>query len=191
MECKVKDCCRPAHYKDQRVCQMHYFRFMRNGTYDLIRSRKYRISNPAGYQALYIPDHPLASSNGYVYEHRKIVFNKYRYDLPDCENCGKESSWEGWVTHIDHIDNDVTNNNESNLRVLCNGCNVKRSDKPKHDHAGRHSITFDGETKTPAEWARDERVDVAGSTIVNRKALGMSDYDALFAPKKTHNGNQS
>lgn len=29
---------------------------------------------------------------------------------------------------------------------------------------------------------------VSGHTILRRKAAGMSDFDALFAPKLTHNG---
>jgi hypothetical protein len=53
------------------------------------------------------------------------------------------------------------------------------------------AITFDGETKTPHEWSKDPRVSVSGSQIRLRKKAGMSDEQALFAPKKTHNGRHS
>lgn len=36
MKCKIDGCNREAMYKADCVCQMHYFRFMRNGTYDLL-----------------------------------------------------------------------------------------------------------------------------------------------------------
>lgn len=51
-----------------------------------------------------------------------------------------------------------------------------------------HVVEFAGERKTPTEWARDPRVKIAGRTIVDRKRRGMSDEEALFGPKKTHNG---
>lgn len=38
--CTVEDCQRPAYYKQEMICQMHYFRRMRNGSFDL-RKTKY------------------------------------------------------------------------------------------------------------------------------------------------------
>lgn len=188
MKCKIEGCERDAMYQAQCVCQKHYFRFMRYGTYDLSApiKRKMRISNPAGYQKLYEPEHPLAGHDGYVYEHRKVVFDKYHRVLPDCEICGKPTNWE--TCHIDHKDNDVTNNNHENLRPLCNACNTRRFYPEQHTIKGRRSVTFEGVTKTPQEWSRDERVNVCGAQIALRMMSGMSDYDALFSPKKTHNG---
>ncbi|MEN1487146.1 hypothetical protein AAIH33_32890, partial [Pseudomonas aeruginosa] len=49
-------------------------------------------------------------------------------------------------------------------------------------------IEFEGRRDTATNWARDPRVKVSGHTILRRKAAGMSDFDALFAPKLTHNG---
>ena len=85
MKCKVDGCERNADYQSQQVCQKHYFRFMRNGHYDLKtvdernpynRSRKYRTQNPAGYQKIYEPNHPLAQKGGDVYEHRFVEFDQ-------------------------------------------------------------------------------------------------------------------
>lgn len=191
MKCKVEGCGRDAMYKKQRVCQMHYFRNMRNNTYDTIMKRKYRIVNPAGYHKIYEPQHILSDSQGYIYEHRAILFSTLGHlETIACQLCGKLMSWDNLQT--DHIDEDVTNNHSYNLRPLCIACNTERGRAkiPKHTANGRYSITYLGVTKTPTEWARDENVKVSHSTIIRRKQLGMSDEDALFSEKKTHNGKK-
>lgn len=186
-KCKVSECDSKATYRMQCVCQKHYFRFMRNGTYDLVRSRELRRSNPAGYQLLFLPDHPMAMKDGYVYEHRKVIWDKYGVALPDCEICGKETFWE--TCHIDHIDCDVKNNDASNLRPVCRGCNTFRHYPPAHTRKNTLALTFNGETKTANEWARDSRVRISRGAIAHRKARGMSDFDALFGQKVTHKSN--
>ena len=136
-----------------------------------------------------MPDHPLADSTGQVWEHRKIVYDRIGDVVPPCELCGKPLTWQ--VAHIDHIDEDPSNNDPKNLRPLCSTCNTHRSMKlPLYLHKGHRGITFDGETKTANEWARDPRIKVAGHVISQRKRRGMSDYDALFSPKLTHNGKR-
>lgn len=184
--CKIDGCGAAVRYKEQGVCQKHYFRFMRNGSYDkLPRTRAQRIEMPGkGYQRVYDPTHPLADSGGYVSEHRKVVYSRYGAVLPPCELCGTAIDWN--TAHIDHIDEDVRNNDSSNLRPLCRPCNTFRSYPKQHTLPRRTAITFQGETKTPHEWSRDPRVKVASTTIRLRKAAGMSDEDALFAPKITH-----
>ncbi len=185
MECKIDGCSRDAMYKERRLCQMHYFRFMRNGTYDTVMKRKYRRTNPAGYSVLYEENHPLATKCGYVYEHRLIVYKKYGESLPNCKLCDKELTWD--ICHVDHINEDVSDNKESNLRPLCMTCNVRRGRKPEYMYKGRHVLEFEGEKKTANEWGRDPRVLICNNTIIYRKRQGMSDYDALFSPRKTHN----
>lgn len=167
---------------------MHYFRFMRNGTYDIVRKRgRVRYQDPSGYWKLYMPDHPLADSTGYVWEHRKVVYDRIGDVVPPCELCGKALTWK--IAHVDHIDEVKWNNDPENLRPLCGPCNTSRGTRlPQYLCKGRHAITFDGETKTAFEWARDPRVAVAGNVILQRKKRGMSDSDALFSPKKTHTG---
>ena len=188
MKCKIDGCDRDSKFKAQQVCQKHYFRMMRYGTYELttVGKRRYRSQNAKGYQMLHLPDHPLAMANGSVYEHRKVIYDKYGDTLPDCELCGKEISWK--TVHIDHIDEVVTNNSPANLRPLCRNCNTRRNLRPQHERKDAIAVTWDGETKTPNEWSRDPRVAVSNGTIVRRKKMGMSDYDCLFAPKLTHNG---
>lgn len=189
MKCKVDGCERECkHYPGKGICQMHYFRMMRYGTYELTKvgKGKERTQNAKGYQMLKLPSHPLAMANGCVYEHRKVIYDRYGDELPPCEMCGKEVTWKN--AHIDHIDEVVDHNEESNLRVLCRACNVMRSRVhiPEHTKKGRTAITFNGETKTVTEWTRDPRVFVSQTAINRRLKSGMSVEDALFSPKITH-----
>ncbi|MDP8184385.1 HNH endonuclease signature motif containing protein [Phocoenobacter skyensis] len=186
MNCKIDGCQRKAMYKSQQVCQLHYFRFMRNGTYDIENKRKARAQNDKGYQMLYLCSHPLAMKGGYVYEHRAVVFDKFGYDLPDCKFCQTKLTWSN--VHIDHIDNNIKNNSLENLRPICRGCNVmrKHTKQQKCKYKSNHKITFNGITMTAAEWSRHKGVTVAGNTIIRRLKLGWSVYDALFLKSRTH-----
>lgn len=196
MKCHVENCGRDADYKAAQLCQMHYFRVRRNGTVESVgerksretgASRQQRVTMPGkGYQRLYEPGHPLADSQGYVGEHRKVLYAKHGDTLPACEICGDAITWA--TVHPDHIDRDVKNNASDNIRALCRGCNTHRDMPAQHLFDHTHSITAEGKTDTAAGWARDPRVKVARTTIIRRKQAGMSDFDALFAPKITHNG---
>lgn len=193
MKCKVEGCDRDCNYVAQQVCQKHYFRMMRYGTYELtkIGKRKPRSHNAKGYQMLYMPDHPLVMANGTVYEHRKVVYDRYGEELPPCEMCGKSVNWK--TVHIDHKDEIVYHNDPGNLRVLCRACNVMRARVhiPQHTVKRRHAITFEGTTKTATEWARDPRVRVAGNTIVLRLKKGMTVEQALFGEKATYRSTKA
>ena len=194
MKCKIDGCGRDAMYQKDQVCQKHYFRFMRYGTYDLtMKPRQAKRLHSAGYVCLFIPDHPLANSNGEVYEHRKVMYDKYGESIPNCELCGAETEWHNRNTHIDHINEIKDDNRVGNLRILCNSCNVKRANKQENYINKAHTITLtiDGVSGTATWWARQPGVEVAGNTIRHRKIKkGFSDYDAVYAPKKTHNGNK-
>lgn len=188
MKCKVEHCDRECMYQEQQVCQKHYFRMMRYGTYELTKTgkRKDRSQNAKGYQMLHLPQHPLAMANGSVYEHRKVIYDRHGECLPPCQKCSKQVSWK--TVHIDHIDEVVENNEPENLRVLCRACNVMRSRVhiPQHTLKRRQAITWEGKTQTPTEWARDQRVKVSGSTIRRRIRDGYSVEQALFGKKITH-----
>lgn len=181
MCCKINRCERQVMYKKDELCQMHYFRFMRNGTYDTIRSKKYRMSNPAGYQKLNEPLHPLVNSDGYVYEHRFVYFNEISEKVNYCVLCNDPITWKD--CHIDHIDNDVTNNNKSNLRALCRPCNTFRG--YKNDSVGT-LIEINGIKMTASAWSRQDGVLVRCHTIRDRIKRGYSNYDAVYGERKTH-----
>lgn len=187
MLCCVDGCNRDAHYKKAVLCQKHYFRQWRYGTTDLMKSRKERQENPKGYQWIYRPDHPLRhKTSGYVAEHRAVLYAEYGEGPLACELCAKALTWK--TCHVDHIDEDVRNNERSNLRPTCSGCNTWRSMPAPAEWNRTHVIEFEGKRLTPAEWARDPRVQVCGHQIVARKKAGMTDEQALFSPKVTHNG---
>lgn len=189
MLCCVNGCERDAQYKKDRLCQKHYFRKWRYGTVELQKSAAPRHENPQGYQWILAPDHPLRHKNGkYVAEHRAVLFSKIGPGPMCCAICGKGLTWD--TCKVDHIDENVRNNEISNLRPTCNFCNTRRGMSRPVEWSRTHSIEFDGMRMTAAEWARDPRVKVCGRQIILRKKSGMSDEDALFAPKKTHKAKQ-
>jgi len=176
------------------LCQKHYFRQWRYGSTNTKReqkrmelgySRKYRTQMDArGYQRLYEPNHPLADSEGGVYEHRKVVFDQIGFELKECELCSMPVNWK--TVHIDHIDNNPKNNHPSNLRPLCRVCNTGRNYPEAHTFAGNTAITIGDVTLTAAEWSRVSGGFVTGSTIARRIKGGMSPEQALTSPKVTH-----
>jgi len=193
--CCVVDCDRESMYKVKDLCQMHYFRFMRNGVFTLKNGRN-SSRNPDqmhvtsnGYVVVYRPEHALARGTGYILQHREVLYNHLGDNTPDCGICGCKTSWEIYRYHVDHIDEDKENNDLSNLRMLCNSCNVGRTKKIHCNALGRKSVTIKGETKTPQEWSRFVGVKVSGSTIRRRLSMGFSDDDAVYSERRTHNSS--
>lgn len=186
MKCKIDGCERDAMYKKKMVCQKHYFRFMRYGTYELTKKpRKYRYTHSSGYQLIYEPTHPLCNSTGYVYEHRKVVYGIYGDCIPNCQICGRNTSWEPYTTHVDHINRDKSDNRPSNLRVLCNACNSFR-DNDFSNRVGVFTIDIDGIKKTAYQWAATDGATHTGSSIKRRISKGIKPKEAVFGENKTH-----
>lgn len=190
--CKVDDCGRIATYKSQQVCQKHYFRFMRNGHYGLKdhrkegtpRARKYRYTEKTrGYCSVYEPGHPLSSADGMVREHRFVYYENVDKNPTSCEICKRAIHWKN--LHIDHMDNNPSNNSPENLRALCRGCNVYR-DRPLTSGC-KYIFTINGVSMSAHAWASREDVFVAGVTIVRRRLkYGWDDEKCVYAPRVTH-----
>ncbi len=180
MKCKVEGCEREAMYQKQRVCQKHYFRKMRNGTYDK-QEPKYRVGHTGGYIQVREPSHILANSRGYVYEHRYIYYEKVSKEITRCEMCGVSIGWGN--AHIDHKDENRKNNNPENLRPLCSNCNTRRNRDNTKDG---QQFTHNGKTQNAGAWAKEKGVDVNRATIIGRRKRGMTDEDCLFSEKITH-----
>lgn len=90
-----------------------------------------------GYKVVYMPDHPHARQNGYVYEHILVIEEKLGRQLKECE-----------VVH--HIDGNKLNNNADNLMLFNNNTeHLKHHWKEK-----RHRYTLkDGRVVTIDELA--------------------------------------
>ena len=123
---------------------------------------------------------PLSASNGYIYEHRFVFHDKFKGKELSCVKCGADWLWRTYLDHIDHVDKDKSNNSISNLRPLCNSCNVQRTRKIKSEAKNAIPITYSGKTLTASEWAREDGVNVSGYLIRYRIKAGWSVYDSLF-----------
>lgn len=186
--CCVSGCDRAANYKGKGLCQKHYFRQWRYGTTDLVRSAKPRHETPDGYQWLHDPAHPLKHrKGGYVAEHRAVLFADIGPGPMSCALCARDLTWQ--TCKVDHIDNDVRNNVLSNLRPTCNLCNTRRGMRSPSEWNKTVVLEHDGRRLCAQEWSREPGVKISGRQIIARKRAGMSDYEAIFSPKKTHNGN--
>lgn len=193
MTCKIEGCDKAVRYSGQGVCQMHYFRHMRNGHYGLTLNRKRGPSRPRmeggysdnrGYVTVHADGHALADRRGIVREHRLVYFNQINSNPCECELCGKPITWK--TLHIDHIDNSTNNNHASNLRALCRPCNVFRGHNK--ETMSKYFLEVNGVKMDAMAWARMPGVLVAGQTISRRKKNGASDYDAIYGPRRTHHG---
>lgn len=87
-----------------------------------------------GYVTVHAPGHPLARKNGYMMEHRKVLFDAIGGGEHPCRWCGDGVTWEAtWADGskrylmVDHIDGDRQNNSIDNLAVACNDCNSVRT----------------------------------------------------------------
>lgn len=181
--CSIEGCNRKAKYAKTGICQTHYHRMWRTGKYEKTpKGRVYRTSNAKGYQMLYEPNHPLAMKNGYVYEHRKLAHDNNLF-RSECDKCGKKITWG--QTHIDHIDEQITNNSISNLRCLCRGCNTHRFNRPTKNRKGVTWITYNGVTLTAEQWGKRNDVPITGATIKNRLKKGWGYKEAIYTPSPT------
>ena len=137
------------------LCGMHYFRRYRTGRLDLIpRPRKESYRQSHGYIRVNAPNHPMADSKGYAYEHRKVYYDKHGAGPFFCHWCRKPIRWESM--HVDHVNGDRADNLLENLVSACPPCNIGRGYSGICRTQRRRGIrlTLGNETMCLAEWAR-------------------------------------
>lgn len=129
--CSIDTCTEPTK-KRGRYCTTHRARIERHGTAEL-PVRADRHSNQRGYQLIRRPGHPLARKDHWAYEHRVVLYDAIGPGTHPCHWCQKPVSWDQRHTHhpdalvVDHVDEDVRNNDRTNLVPACGPCNVRRS----------------------------------------------------------------
>lgn len=166
---------------------MHYFRFMRNSTYEKIQKRNITtFYTPNGYRQIYLPNHPMSSKGGFAFEHRSIFYDHNADKELFCEFCGTDWLFRPYYDHVDHIDEDKLNNDIKNLRPLCNACNTGRGKKECHLRSNTLTISYNNLVMTPEEWSRESISSVCGHTISRRIKSGWSEQDAITKPSKTY-----
>lgn len=186
--CKIEGCENIANRVAMRICEKHYARFYRTGSYELRpKSKQQTLTAPNGYIKVARDGHPLADKYGYVFEHRLVYFEEVDSDPKECELCKAPGDWR--TLHIDHIDNNRINNNKENLRALCRACNCFRGHTATS--MGKNFLTVNGVTMSASAWSRMPGVRVTASTISRRHKLGYSDYEAVYAEKVTHKSKET
>lgn len=131
--CSTDGCSNKADYTEG-ICIACYARRRRTGS--LVRRQfKYRSQSSHGYILLTgnaVAGHPLmVGKSGWMYEHRKVLFDAIGHGPHPCHWCGVAVNWvrgrciSGSLVP-DHLDGNKTNNAISNLVPACNKCNATR-----------------------------------------------------------------
>jgi hypothetical protein len=130
--CSTTDCPQPMYAK--QLCVMHYTRLRLTGTVGA--PSRYRAEPGAGSINGYgyivhtnRHDHPLATAQGKLLEHRAVLFDAIGPGTHPCHWCGVILPWQGRASQricTDHLDHNKLNNARDNLVVSCLDCNTKR-----------------------------------------------------------------
>lgn len=127
-----KDGTETFHYR--KYCKPHCNRIARGnkqlGSVDIGSKAKngqgHVTSN--GYRAHHKPDHPLAESNGKVFEHRMILYASIGPGKHLCNWCEHTLEW-GINLTVDHLNFNKLDNRIENLVPSCQSCNTLRFNK--------------------------------------------------------------
>lgn len=118
--CSIEGC---DHLEKARGwCSKHYERWRTFGTPDRAPERNPRTVTPNGYVRVREPSHPLADGNGYVLEHRKVVYD-----------AGIDA--DGMDVH--HKNRDRTDNRLENLAVMTHADHMRLHAEERQREAAR------------------------------------------------------
>jgi len=190
--CNVEGCDNPSRSSGVAMCEKHYYRMRRNGSLELKEppTPDRLLDHSQGYKLLYSPQHPISTpgQRTRVYEHRAVYHAEHGDGPFSCNWCGIEVMWS--TMHVDHLDDDRTNNDIANLVASCPICNQKRGvAKQKANLRQRVSpkITWQGRTQSVCDWA--EELGFTRNTLKMRMRNGwplhrmMTEPRGRFGPK--------
>ena len=189
-ECAVQGCHMDAVRVGHGLCEKHYMRMRRADEPKPIPKMKVEpepriipevLSDKAGYILQMAPDHPLRTgASKRVRQHRVVYYNAHGDGPFDCHWCKKAVTWK--TLHIDHVDDDKTNNALSNLVASCPRCNQQRGfPKAMATKRAKTGVTIDGVCRTLNEWS--DLAGISRTSIIRRMKLGWDAKDAVFKPR--------
>src|SRR5690242_14904452 len=92
--CTVPECDKPLRSRYAQWCKMHYHRWYRHGSTDKVSvGSGLSVSHGRRYRTVTAKGHPLASKNGTVYEHRKVLFDTIGPGPHACHWCDTTVQW--------------------------------------------------------------------------------------------------
>lgn len=121
--------------------------------------------DPTSRRNLYRPDHPLAGTNGYVAEHRAVLYEKIGPGQHSCHWCGITVAWTTRLVGTghrgmlvaDHVNTNGLDNRPENLVPACQGCNATRARRVQLDepHVVRPTGRRRGEVRACEACSRE------------------------------------
>lgn len=177
--CSVSDCGMIANRVGQGLCEKHYMRQRRKGhTGKVVRPDA--VPHSSGYVLQAAQGHPMALGGYRAYQHRVVYYDANGEGPFRCHWCDCTVTWD--TLHIDHLDDNKTNNQLSNLAASCAVCNQSRGKHKIIEYwRERNGITINGETLTINEWSG--RYLIASSTIKARIGKGWTAEAAITTPR--------
>lgn len=182
--CTVEGCGSTANRIGAGMCEKHYIRNRRRAAVQSDLPLQYKrttlkpglLKHTGGYLLDHAPGHPLQRQSNRVYQHR-IVYHAIHGDGPfNCNWCQKVVTWDDM--HVDHLDDDPTNNDSSNLVASCPPCNQARGRwKLVAINRQKYGKEFNGKVRTLGEWSSE--LGVPRSRLAQRLAAGWSLERAL------------
>lgn len=111
------------------LCPMHKARVLRHG--DAEKTAKGFKTFTWRYKRVGKAGHPLADASGSVYVHRLVLYESIGPGTHACHWCDQPVVWHRGgdqpQIHVDHLDDDGSNNELSNLLPACAHCNATRN----------------------------------------------------------------
>jgi hypothetical protein len=178
--CQAPGCTDKRAYGRRMYCEKHYMRLRRRGSFDR-QQTKDRYMHSGGYVIARDAIHPL-SRNGLLFEHRKVLHDVIGEGPIACHWCSRAVDWQS--LHVDHLNEDKTDNRPENLAPSCPACNQRRGrHKMVRQMRTRHAahLTLDGKTQTLGVWAAE--IGISRSALQFRLKSGWSVRSALTVPR--------